>query len=284
MSIMDTSCSGVWGEGVLIRLALLLVFVLVGSPSSAEPCGGTIRCEVEGGYYLVAPPLGWDGFSPVPVVVFFHGWNSSPEGTFRNRAMINAVTRRGAVFVAPYAHTGYWRQIGPGRAEAGRDELAYVRAVMEDIEREWPVDRNRTLASGFSRGASLVWNLACYGGSLFHAFAPIAGGFWNSTPQECPSGPVNLRHIHGKADRVVAYDKIGIYNSMPIPEGLKTLRALNGCGEAHNAVSYSGQLVCRGWKDCASGKMLELCLHDRGHSIRAEWVAEGFDWMMNLPE
>jgi polyhydroxybutyrate depolymerase len=105
---------------VLTRLALLLVFALAGSPANAEPCGGTIRCEVEGGYYLVAPPLGWDGFSPVPVVVYFHGWNSSPEGTFRNRAMINAVTRRGAVFVAPYARTGYWRQIGEGRAEPGR--------------------------------------------------------------------------------------------------------------------------------------------------------------------
>ena len=281
---MGTSCLVGWSEKVLTRLALLIVLALTGSPVLAELCGGTVRCEVDGGYYLVAPPLGWDGFSPVPVVVYFHGWNSSPEATFRNRAMINSVTRRGAVFVVPYARTGYWRQIGPGRAEPGRDELAYVRAVMEDVAREWPVDTNRTLASGFSRGASLVWNLACYGGSLFRAYAPISGGFWNSTPKECPTGPVNLRHIHGKADRVVAYDEIGIYNSMPIPEGFEALRALNGCGEAHNSISYSGPLVCRGWKGCASGKTLEICLHDRGHSIPAEWVAEGFDWMMNLPD
>ena len=284
MWITDTSCSGAWSETVLTRFALLLAAALAGSPVYAQPCGGTVRCEVEGGYYLVAPPLGWDGFSPVPVVVYFHGWNSSPEGTFRNRAMINAITRRGAVFVAPFARTGYWRQIGDGRAEPGRDELAYVRAVMEDIAREWPIDQNRTLASGFSRGASLVWNLACYAGTLFRAYAPISGGFWSSTPKNCPTGPVNLRHIHGTADRVVAYDQIGIYNSMPIPEGMKALRALNGCSEAHNSISYSGSLVCRGWKGCASGKTLELCLHKGGHSIPAEWVAEGFDWMLTLPE
>jgi polyhydroxybutyrate depolymerase len=29
---------------------------------------------------------------------------------------------------------------------------------------------------------------------------------------------------------------------------------------------------------------LEVCLHARGHSIPAEWVGEGFDWMMALPE
>ena len=153
---MGTSCLVGWSEKVLTRLALLIVLALTGSPVFAEVCGGTVRCEVDGGYYLVAPPLGWDGFSPVPVVVYFHGWNSSPEATFRNRAMINSVTRRGAVFVVPYARTGYWRQIGPGRAEPGRDELAYVRAVMEDVAREWPVDTNRTLASGFSRRARLT--------------------------------------------------------------------------------------------------------------------------------
>jgi polyhydroxybutyrate depolymerase len=243
-----------------------------------------VRCEVEGGYYLAALPADWDGNSPLPLVVYFHGWNSSPEGTFRNRAMVNAVNRRGALFVSPFARTGYWRQIGTGRAEAGRDELAYVRAVMADIARRWPIDTEHSLASGFSRGASMVWNVACFAGPLFRAYAPISGGFWNSTPSDCPTGPVSLRHIHGTADRVVAYDKIGIYNSMPIAEGLATLRRLDGCVETPDTRLQHRRFACDRWQGCASGQVLEICLHDRGHSIPAEWVAEGFDWMMNLPE
>jgi poly(3-hydroxybutyrate) depolymerase len=70
--------------------------------------------------------------------------------------MVNAVNRRGALFVSPFARTEYWRQIGTGRAEAGRDELAYVRTVMTDIARRWPIDTEHSLASGFSRGASMV--------------------------------------------------------------------------------------------------------------------------------
>ena len=133
-----------------------------------------------------------------------------------------------------------------------------------------------------------MWNLACYAGPLFDAYAPIAGGFWNSTQPECPTGPVNLRHIHGAADRVVALDEVGIYNSMPIPEGLETLRRLKGCGPEPAAEWTAGTerrpLSCRSWRDCANGGVLVLCLHERGHSIPAEWVAEGFDWMTGLPE
>ncbi|MEM7509168.1 MAG: hypothetical protein AAF415_20810 [Pseudomonadota bacterium] len=263
-------------------MARLLALLLMLLPLSAGACGEDTRCEVPGGYYLVSTPPGWDGVSPLPAVVFYHGWNASPEGMFRNKAMLNAVHKRGAMFVAPYARTGYWRQIGEGRAEGGRDELEYARAVMTDLKQRFPVDEGRVLASGFSRGASMVWNLACYGADLFTAFAPIAGGFWNSNPDQCPSGPMHLRHIHGESDRVVAYDEIGIYNSMPIPQGLAILRGLNRCGAEPVSVPSSPRYQCRRWDSCASGKVLEICLHPKGHSIPAEWVAEGYDWMVGL--
>ena len=261
-------------------IAVALLGLVCAGPVQA--CGGAeSRCQVDGGYYLAAAPPGWDGSSALPVIVYFHGWNSSPEGTFRNRAMVAAAHRRGALFVAPWARTGYWRQIGRDRTEGGRDERAYVRAVMADLARRWPIDRARTLASGFSRGASMVWNVACYAGGLFAAYAPIAGGFWNTTPAGCPTGPVNMRHIHGLGDRVVAYDEVGVYNSRPIPEGLALLRRLNGADARPDRAYRTRRLNCETWSG-SSGKWLELCLHRKGHSIPAEWVAEGLDWLEGL--
>lgn len=270
--------------------AILVVLAFTGFASIAsnsvalgqDGCGNGERCEVPNGYYLAKAPPDWDGRSPLPLIVYFHGWNASPEGTFRNRAMVNGANRRGALFVAPWARTGYWRQIGPGRREGGRDELAYTRAVLADIKRRWPIDERLVLASGFSRGASMVWNLACYGGDLFTGFAPIAGGFWNDTPSDCPTGPVNLRHIHGLRDQVVAFDEIGIYNSMPIPEGLTTLRRLNGCAMPVTGRTRHRRYTCESWSGCSSGRVLQLCLHDRGHGIPAEWVAEGLDWLVSI--
>lgn len=264
-------------------MPILFVFIVLLWPMTpfAERCGAGGPCEVEGGYYLAETPDDWDGVSPLPVVVFYHGWNASPEGMFRNRAMVEGVTRRGALFVSPWARTGYWRQIGEGRAESGRDELAYARAVMADVRRRWPVDERVVLASGFSRGASMVWNLACYAGDLFSGFAPIAGGFWHSQPEDCPSGPVRMRHIHGTADRVVSFDRVGIYNSRPIPEGLAFLRTHNGCTGAPELSHAGPRLSCETWSNCQAGQV-QLCLHDGGHSIPAEWVGDGLDWLDQL--
>ena len=252
------------------------------TPGEKADCGAGGRCTVEGGYYLASPPPDWDGVGKLPVIVYFHGWNGSPEGAFRNRAMIRGAHARGALFVAPWAQTGYWRQIGDGRAEGGRDEKAYITAVMADVRARWPIDEGLTLASGFSRGASMVWNLACYAGDLFSGYAPIAGGFWRSTPDDCPSGPVNLRHIHGLKDRVVAYDTVGVYNSMPIPDGFDLYRRINGCAPGEIRRSAHRRYECEDRTGCQSGKTLSICLHPRGHSIPAEWVAEGLDWLRTV--
>jgi polyhydroxybutyrate depolymerase len=270
-------------SGLMAALvAFAISLAMGGRPALAQECGQGGTCAVEGDYYRAAAPPQWDGKSPLPVVVYFHGWNASPEGTFRNRAMVNAVHQRGALFVAPYAQTGYWRQIGEDRAEGGRDEAAFIRAVMDDVKRRWPIDEKRSLASGFSRGASMVWNVACYVGDLFAGYAPIAGGFWGSTPPDCPSGPVNLRHIHGLKDRVVSFDKIGTYDSMPIVEGFALLRGVNGCPPTVTRKIMFKRYACEAWSDCSSGRELQLCLHPKGHSIPAEWVAEGLDWILAL--
>ncbi|MEP3276521.1 MAG: hypothetical protein ABJN26_01185 [Stappiaceae bacterium] len=255
---------------------------LFSAARAEDACGSGGLCEVEGGYYLAALPEGWDGKTALPLVVYFHGWNGSPEGTFRNKAMVNGITKRGAIFVAPYARTGYWRQIGRDRAEGGRDERLYINTVMKDIKRRWPIDEDLTMASGFSRGASMVWNVACYAGNLFNAYVPIAGGFWNSNPEDCPTGPVNLRHIHGTKDRVVAYGEIGVYNSMPIPEGMAIWRQINQCQTEPTRKKAYSRYECSTWSACGTEKELEICLHPKGHSIPAEWVGEGFDWMVSL--
>ena len=272
----------------LVFCWLMSVFAVPVAAVAAEPiCGAGGKCAVPGGYYLAEAPPDWDGTSALPLVVYFHGWNASPEGTFRNRSMVNPVLDRGALFVAPYARIGYWRQIGPGRAEGGRaeegrDEAAFIRAVMADIRKRWPIDEDLTLAAGFSRGASMVWNVACYTGELFAAYLPIAGGFWSSMPRECPSGPVNLRHIHGLTDKVVAYDRIGRYNSMPITEGMAFLRDLDRCGADPDGSVSLPKYQCDIWSDCGSGRELQLCTHPGGHSIPGEWVAQGYDWMAGL--
>lgn len=266
-----------------VCLLVALLVVLGNTPGTADTCGSGGRCAVENGYYLAELPAAWDGKRPLPLVVFFHGWNASPEDMIRNRALVNSVTRRNAIFVAPYAERGAWRQAGEGRAQSGRDELAYVKGVVEDVKRRWPVDSKHMLAAGFSLGGSMTWNVACFEGRLFTAYLPIAGGFWHSVPDTCPSGPVNLRHIHGLKDGVVEYDWVGPYGSMPIMDALELARHVDGCSAKGKEMSPPSKgLDCTHWDGCSSGRGVEICLHPGGHSINGEWLGEGLDWMMSL--
>ena len=83
---------------------------------------------------------------------------------------------------------------------------------------------------------------------------------------------------------MVAFDQVGVYNSMPVTEGLDLFARLNGAREEPARTYTAGRLTCNRWGVSTSGKVIELCLHDKGHSIPAEWVAEGLDWLMDLPD
>ena len=75
-------------------------------------------------------------------------------------------------------------------------------AVRADMLQRWPVDTKRLLVSGFSIGGTMAWDLACYRGGDYTAFAPVSGAFWDPLPERCTT-PVNLLHTHGTADDVV---------------------------------------------------------------------------------
>ena len=91
--------------------------------------------------------------------------------------------------------------------------------------------------------------------------------------------------IRDSSDTVVAFDEVGVFNSMPIPEGMEILGRTNGTRDvAHTVNSGDRRLTCTRWDQSTSGRVLELCLHDRGHSIPAEWVGQGLDWLASLPD
>ena len=260
----------------MLRTVLTIALLMIAAPARAETAAPCSPCEVAEGYYLAAAPPDWDGKTPLSLVVYFHAWGKAPQNVVGFEPLIAPLHERGALVIAPFARIGYWRQIGEGRHEGGRDEAAYVRRILADVKRRWPIDESRVLASGFSRGASLVWNLACYEGDLFTAYAPFSGGFWRSTPKECPTGPVALRHVHGRKDPIVAYDEVGLYDSAPITEGIALFRRVNASSQLA-AEAKRGKRVCRRWEGEAP---LELCLHQGGHWFPPGWLAESYDWML----
>lgn len=254
------------------------------APRALPACGGLERpCQVADGQYYVVMPPDWDGRSRLPAAVYFHGWQSSGAATLRNRTLVQAFTERGHILVLPDGRDKTWAHVGsPSQA---RDELAFLDAVRADLLARWPVDPDRLWATGFSQGGSMVWDLACYRGRDYSAFAPVSGAFWEPLPADCLSGPVDLRHVHGRADRVVPLAGRVIaqrYRQGDVAEGLALWRRVDGCPAAPARVLESGPLHCRVWGPCAEANELRLCLHEGGHVRLNGWVARADAWVRHI--
>jgi polyhydroxybutyrate depolymerase len=237
-----------------------------------------------GTYRAVAPP-GWDGKSELPLLLYLHGYRQSSAEITADADLVGAVTGAGALMVVPDGLDNGWGHVGaPTRP---RDDLAFLHAVVADAERRWPVDRRHVFAAGFSVGGSMVWDLACHAAQGFAAFLPVAGGFWMPYPDKCETGPVNLRHVHGWSDTtvpMVGRTIRGVFHQGKIMEGWAILEATDRCPAEPDSRVTQGRLECETWSSCASGRRLQLCLHSGYHEVEGEWLREGIQWAMALPD
>ncbi|MEM6974368.1 MAG: dienelactone hydrolase family protein [Pseudomonadota bacterium] len=263
--------------------AFALIAVLVTAPS-AEACPGTEACEVAGGSYLLILPEGVEG--PAPALMYLHGWGASAKGVMNGRAaMRGALARRGYALIAPQ---GIPRQ---GRTQRDwsvddrtahpRDDLDFFAAILDDAARRG-VDRDRVLLSGFSRGGSMVWDVACQRPGLVRAYAPIAGAFWEPLPRTGCAGPVALFHTHGWADTVVPIEGRPIGRVMvqgDMFESLAILRATLGCTARQPDERRTGTdgRWTRSWQNCQAGR-LDLMLHPGSHIVPDGWTEKALDW------
>ena len=228
-------------------------------------------------YYLSAPPS-WDGKRPIGILLFFHGYKSSGRETIANTVVREAAHRGGYLLVAADGIEGTWSHTGSPTQL--RNEIDYVKGLLEDLTRRLPVDTRNMWVSGFSQGGSMAWEAACYLGKRFKAFVPIAGAFWNPLPATCPGGPVNILHIHGTGDRTVPMmgRPIGPFRQGEVMKSWAVMKASAQCTPAAQSARDIARYRCETWFGCGSGNRLELCLHPAGHEIPKDWadLAYGF--------
>lgn len=270
---------------------LALCGALVATHAPAADCGVPAgECPTEHGLYRLAMPPGNEG-GAVPAVMFVHGWGGSSEGVMKNAAMLSTLAERGYALIAPEGmRTSPEREqknwaVRDGR-QYERDDIAFLREVLDDAATHG-VDRGRILMAGFSRGGSMVWDVACHAPGTARAYAPVAGAFWEPLPGRCEA-PVDLFHTHGWADRTVPLEGRAVAGGT-LTQGdafasLRILRMALGCNPQMPdtaPMEAEGNLWLRHWGRCPEGT-LDLMLHPGGHSVPKGWLVRALDWFEAL--
>jgi polyhydroxybutyrate depolymerase len=168
------------------------------------------------------------------------------------------------------------------------DDVAYLNAVVDDVEAHYNVDEKQVYAVGHSNGAFMAHRLACDSTPRFAAIVALAGDVWKD-PSRCkPTGEIAVLQVHGDADTEVPYGG----NAM-IPSALQSVATWamkNGCTGSLSPTGQTFDLVSNlpgnetevAAYSCTQGAAELWTIHGGGHLpvfTYPNWGDHVFDWL-----
>lgn len=204
-----------------------------------------------------------------PLVLFLHGGGGSARQAMDAYRMNEVADRSGFIVAYPNGSGPLRREIlltwNAGNCcdyalEKRVDDVAFLRALVDEIGRRFAVDRDRVYATGMSNGGMMSYRLACEAADIFAAVAPVAGALNVSCK---PSRAVAVLAIHGTADEHVGYDggtgtktRHGRVDRS-VSSAIDFWRNANGCTK--EAPTTASSIVRReGWTGCSGGADVSL--------------------------
>lgn len=266
-----------------MRLLMILAYLTLmtsGTGLAAQPaaCVDQTPCQIGERSYHVREPDDWDGVTPMPVLLHFHGWKRQGTLTVRHSRIAGATRTRGVLLLGPNGLGGSWNfRNGPS------GDVAFARAVIEDAARRYPIDRKQIYISGYSFGSAMAWRFVCEDGADVRALLAVAGTLRQD--EDCATAPAIVRHVHGLSDRVMDFP-MGPGGDTLYPVSLWRDRlACAGPGAAAGDWSVTpGDTFSRTtWTACSQGAEVTLDLHPRGHFIPVGWIARQLDELLSPP-
>lgn len=216
----------------------------VGAPQRTETASLTVDARERS--YRVSTPEGFHRGRQWPVILAFHGWGETAEAMERTTNLDEAA----AIVVYPAGVDRAWAP-APYATTTGEEDLGFVRALVARIEQDYPVDRARFFATGFSNGGGFAAYLSCQLPSTFAAVAPVGAAYYEATHAGCADEPVARLDIHGSHDMVVGYyggTRHGErYES--VQDVLEGVARRNEC--ERSTMTRSGQtVIAQHWQGC----------------------------------
>lgn len=218
--------------------------------------------------YELHVPSSYDGATPFPLVLNFHGFTSNGPQQ-RLFSQMDATADANAFIVAyPNGLDNSWNAgICCGQSSVDDvDDVGFTRAVLDDLGARGCIDLSRVYATGMSNGGFMSHRLACEASDIIAAIGPVAGVL-GIDPADCnPERPVPVIHFHGTADSLVRFEGGGLTDAPSVLDTVDQWAARNGCTDAPTQTFADDMVTCEASSTCDGGASVTLCrIADGGH-------------------
>ncbi|MGB7240980.1 MAG: polyhydroxybutyrate depolymerase [Sulfitobacter sp.] len=238
-------------------------------------CHANTPCQLGDRSYHVKAPDDWDGVTPLPVLLHFHGWMRTGALPVKHGRISGATRRRGVLLLAPNGRGKTWDF---WNGDTG--DVAFASGVIEDAATRYPIDRDHIYVSGYSYGSAMAWRYVCENGNDVAALLAVSGSLRQD--ETCAQSPKEVRHVHGLKDTVMRFP-MGPGGDTTYPVALWRSQFGCGAGQPQGPWAATGHLTLdRTTWDCAEGRVT-LDLHPGGHFIPHGWIARQLDELLGRP-
>lgn len=205
--------------------------------------------------YTVNLPSSFKPTVYYPLIVHFPGKGASVVGGVQ-QAGLNTLS---AVVVYPHPTVGKdgftsW-QGAP--YSSGVDDVAFTSTILDQVQSQLCIDRERVYATGMSNGGGMVSLLSCQLSDRFAAFGIVSGAMYYPAGSCTPQHPRAIISIHGDGDLSVPYGGSTARKLAAITTWATARAKENGCNPQAETTNKDITTLVTIWKNCTDNATVE---------------------------
>jgi polyhydroxybutyrate depolymerase len=281
----------------MYRVCLLLALAFAACSSSKN---STPNPLIVARPYDADIPAGIDKSKPAPLIVLVHGYGANGFVQDAYFGFAQLADARGVYVAHPDGTTDsggskFWNADDAccDFGQTGVDDVAYLNAVVDDMQANYNIDAKRIFFVGHSNGAFMSHRMACDAAGRIAGIVALAGDVWKDASLCKPSAPVAVLQVHGDMDTMVPYDGGGLEPGAK--QSVATWAGKDGCSgdltdtgmtlDLDSGLAGSETAISK--YTCASGAAELWTIHGGQHlpAFRLpDWGNDVFDWLMAHPK
>lgn len=163
----------------------------------------TIRVGDRTREYLLQVPPGIEKWNKIPLVLVFHGGGGHASSMPKFSGFQRLAENPHNLLIAAYPES-LNKSWNDSRGLSPADDVEFIRALIDKLQNELPVDTHRIYATGISNGGFFSNRLACDLSDEIAAIASVAATMPATLPDNChPSRPIPVLYMNGTKDPLV---------------------------------------------------------------------------------